>query len=106
FYLCSYADLCDLYSVPTRRTSDLVAEYLRYAVDNREEVAALAERQAREAAEAAAAGGQAVGGTYAAQEMAEELPETAQTPADPADRKSTRLNSSHVSISYAVFCLQ
>src|SRR5699024_11255060 len=24
---------------------------------------------------------------------------------DPADRKSTRLNSSHVSISYAVFCL-
>src|SRR5207249_12240388 len=24
----------------------------------------------------------------------------------PADRKSTRLNSSHVSISYAVFCLQ
>src|SRR5207249_10858871 len=25
---------------------------------------------------------------------------------DPADRKSTRLNSSHVSISYAVFCLK
>src|SRR5207249_10475586 len=24
---------------------------------------------------------------------------------DPSDRKSTRLNSSHVSISYAVFCL-
>src|SRR5437868_15003035 len=24
----------------------------------------------------------------------------------PADRKSTRLNSSHVSISYAVFCLK
>src|SRR5699024_12609094 len=28
------------------------------------------------------------------------------TPADWADRKSTRLNSSHVSISYAVFCLK
>src|SRR5699024_11663184 len=27
-------------------------------------------------------------------------------PTEPADRKSTRLNSSHVSISYAVFCLQ
>src|SRR5438067_4886709 len=27
-------------------------------------------------------------------------------PATPADRKSTRLNSSHVSISYAVFCLK
>src|SRR5690606_42046847 len=26
-------------------------------------------------------------------------------PARPADRKSTRLNSSHVKISYAVFCL-
>src|SRR5438067_7396714 len=26
--------------------------------------------------------------------------------ADDADRKSTRLNSSHVSISYAVFCLK
>src|SRR5699024_11407538 len=25
---------------------------------------------------------------------------------DPKDRKSTRLNSSHVSISYAVFCLR
>src|SRR5699024_12446226 len=27
-------------------------------------------------------------------------------PAHPQDRKSTRLNSSHVSISYAVFCLK
>src|SRR5689334_24083613 len=28
------------------------------------------------------------------------------TPVTPADRKSTRLNSSHSSISYAVFCLK
>src|SRR3712207_8480212 len=27
-------------------------------------------------------------------------------PADPRDRKSTRLNSSHANISYAVFCLK
>src|SRR5699024_12092655 len=27
-------------------------------------------------------------------------------PSPPSDRKSTRLNSSHVSISYAVFCLK
>src|SRR5256885_11405254 len=27
-------------------------------------------------------------------------------PADPRDRKSTRLNSSHLVISYAVFCLK
>src|SRR5207249_12322787 len=30
----------------------------------------------------------------------------AQPPPDDPDRKSTRLNSSHVSISYAVFCLK
>src|SRR5690606_39401109 len=29
-----------------------------------------------------------------------------QTPQGPLDRKSTRLNSSHVKISYAVFCLK
>src|SRR5688572_33035110 len=29
-----------------------------------------------------------------------------QTPRDDADRKSTRLNSSHSQISYAVFCLK
>src|SRR5699024_11471036 len=31
---------------------------------------------------------------------------TAVGPSPPPDRKSTRLNSSHVSISYAVFCLK
>src|SRR5215813_14876347 len=30
----------------------------------------------------------------------------ARTPQPPTDRKSTRLNSSHVRISYAVFCLK
>src|SRR5438067_12109077 len=39
------------------------------------------------------------------------VPRSAQTtyrfdPAEDLDRKSTRLNSSHVSISYAVFCLK
>src|SRR5690625_6586507 len=33
-------------------------------------------------------------------------PFTGQPPSDPGDRKSTRLNSSHVAISYAVFCLK
>src|SRR3712207_8644722 len=28
------------------------------------------------------------------------------SPSDPLDRKSTRLNSSHANISYAVFCLK
>src|SRR5690606_40632041 len=34
------------------------------------------------------------------------LPQGAVSQADAADRKSTRLNSSHVKISYAVFCLK
>src|SRR5690348_18112535 len=33
-------------------------------------------------------------------------PQPRQHPAEPGDRKSTRLNSSHPSISYAVFCLK
>src|SRR5207249_8315609 len=33
-------------------------------------------------------------------------PQPAGTRGAPGDRKSTRLNSSHVSISYAVFCLK
>src|SRR5215475_14697329 len=34
------------------------------------------------------------------------LHDEAQPPRERADRKSTRLNSSHVKISYAVFCLK
>src|SRR3712207_7266934 len=35
-----------------------------------------------------------------------QLPGVGQTVADGQDRKSTRLNSSHANISYAVFCLK
>src|SRR3712207_7117062 len=59
-----------------------------------------------------AAGGHAVGGVavpLAAQQPAERGPHAVghdQAPAaDGKDRKSTRLNSSHANISYAVFCL-
>src|SRR5438874_13385846 len=43
-----------------------------------------------------------VGGVQAGQELLRRLPEAQQF----LDRKSTRLNSSHVEISYAVFCLK
>src|SRR5256886_5704672 len=36
----------------------------------------------------------------------EPMPREYLAPADPPDRKSTRLNSSHSQISYAVFCLK
>src|SRR5690625_7007204 len=45
---------------------------------------------------------QPVGGRQLA--VTAELAQAGQQP--PADRKSTRLNSSHVAISYAVFCLK
>src|SRR3712207_9095818 len=36
----------------------------------------------------------------------DEMPDTEGVPRDRTDRKSTRLNSSHANISYAVFCLK
>src|SRR5689334_24212295 len=87
-----FGDHRDLHSFPTRRSSDLpdrstcsvstpagtVHEYTP-GVSNR--------------AEPVCAACAAVGVTAA-------------KPANHADRKSTRLNSSHSSISYAVFCLK
>src|SRR5437868_8462201 len=70
----------DIHSFPTRRSSDL----------SRKEAA----RQAAPMAPAPAASGGPVG-----------KPGNSLT-FNVGDRKSTRLNSSHVSISYAVFCLK
>src|SRR5436305_15045121 len=68
----------DLHSFPTRRSSDLAESLLTHRVERR-----LPPRQARRAGEGLAVAGE-----------------------DHPDRKSTRLNSSHVRISYAVFCLK
>src|SRR5437868_13571701 len=69
-----------LHSFPTRRSSDLVPDYRGAAAV----VFALDDADRRRPCLRAAAG------AVAAREI----------------RKSTRLNSSHVSISYAVFCLK
>src|SRR2546430_12768943 len=45
-------------------------------------------------------------GTGSACDTGNPLPRPAARAADPTDRKSTRLNSSHSQISYAVFCLK
>src|SRR3712207_6926696 len=46
------------------------------------------------------------GGRRERQDVASLLRPWARDDADRADRKSTRLNSSHANISYAVFCLK
>src|SRR5699024_12552613 len=95
-----------LHSFPTRRSSDLVSEacfnyvsgygYNDLGRDTLEEVYASTFHT-----EAALVRPQITCGTHAlALALAANL-----RPGD-EDRKSTRLNSSHVSISYAVFCLQ
>src|SRR5207249_8034049 len=87
----------DLHPFPTRRSSDLgETREVRGAVAHLETAAVArlchgAPRRRRHAGPRLSRIGSA-------------LPATA--PGHSADRKSTRLNSSHVSISYAVFCLK
>src|SRR5690606_40281878 len=82
-----------LHSFPTRRSSDLI--------DGNGSAGTVAARDAgtgagrRAGPEPAAAGDPAAGLSRAAAAYRQR-----------ADRKSTRLNSSHVKISYAVFCLK
>src|SRR5690606_40101934 len=92
FFPCSCSPL-DLHSFPTRRSSDLLAParlVVGQAVD-------LGEDAARD---------------FRVADLFVQAPEAVvvlgQDLLDPhlLDRKSTRLNSSHVKISYAVFCLK
>src|SRR5207245_10569580 len=87
FFLYSYAAHRDLHSFPTRRSSDLPeADLLR---------------------DLGELGGDRVGKLLRHHlERGEKPVPRLQRRADQVDRKSTRLNSSHGSISYAVFCLK
>src|SRR5207247_5836482 len=79
---------CDAHTFPTRRSSDLGLD--RHDVDDRQlEHARVTTGVVVELKEPAAAHGGRV-----------------DRKAEPRDRKSTRLNSSHEWISYAVFCLK
>src|SRR5437764_10243758 len=79
FFSC-YGDHLDLHSFPTRRSSDLFAK-ARYL--------------SRELPRTACCNVATVSGAQACA-----------SPRTRKDRKSTRLNSSHRCISYAVFCLK
>src|SRR5690625_7845598 len=81
----------DLPSFPTRRSSDLPTEYR----SSYEELAGWLEAYADHP------------GAAAVHSLAlQRQPAGAAPLRKPEDRKSTRLNSSHVAISYAVFCLK
>src|SRR5690606_41976098 len=96
-------DRRDPHSFPTRRSSDL--DHLQRLAAGGDEVEhqppTLAAGEGVLArvgqADPAASGAQGRHGVLQARPMLLDVPE---------DRKSTRLNSSHVKISYAVFCLK
>src|SRR5690606_40832849 len=93
-------------SFPTRRSSDLEARgWCPRAAPPRVRRVLVAADRARRAAARAAARVRAVREREAdAAQGRDRDDEAAHRPV--ADRKSTRLNSSHVKISYAVFCLK
>src|SRR5690348_18055378 len=85
----------DLHSFPTRRSSDLQMQ------DVGREMKITAKSRGRD--------GMAGPGESAEKRRREQhrnMPRRARYAREPQDRKSTRLNSSHPSISYAVFCLK
>src|SRR5688500_20411936 len=87
----TYGDPTDLHSFPTRRSSDLLHAHARAPDVYRDLVQPWRLPLRRE---------RIVIGFVADHVV------VAHVAADPADRKSTRLNSSHLVISYAVFCLK
>src|SRR5207249_9170684 len=98
FFLYCSGDLRDLHSFPTRRSSDLdIRSRASYARCARKLVPNVLESFPCRC-------------SHVAREVRCALFRSKPCPCRPrqhaADRKSTRLNSSHVSISYAVFCLK
>src|SRR3712207_7888357 len=89
---------------PTPSRSDVISEasaQFRQAEEARQ--AKEAEEQARRDAEEQARKEQE---EHARQEAEEQDRQAAEAAKEQRDRKSTRLNSSHANISYAVFCLK
>src|SRR5437773_8106165 len=96
FYL--YRDHRDLHSFPTRRSSDLTG-FSRPAHRSHPGTATAWSSAFRRLARRPAM-------CLLKTELRPELPPSPGGSAEKRDRKSTRLNSSHITISYAVFCLK
>src|SRR5205085_12032985 len=94
----------DLHSFPTRRSSDLLVEQSHRALDVAvAEVALLGDHEQRLRA---LADRPRAAQSNAHEALARFLVGGRARHASALDRKSTRLNSSHSQISYAVFCLK
>src|SRR5207253_9964462 len=89
-----------LRSFPTRRSSDLQLRVRAAAVQPRERLRQVARSRAQEPLPQPAAAERRRPG----EDLAQDGPQAEHVAG--RDRKSTRLNSSHVAISYAVFCLK
>src|SRR5207249_10782368 len=94
----------DLHSFPTRRSSDLLAKKLGWKfIDLDEEIE---RRERRTVADIFRENGEAHFRQLERHFLKQVCSLKQSVIALGGDRKSTRLNSSHVSISYAVFCLK
>src|SRR5690606_41737414 len=89
----------DLHSFPTRRSSDLAASECTSPPHPTAAACGRTTRTPRSRRTPAPS-------TPTPQPPESRRPESRTPTEDPEDRKSTRLNSSHVKISYAVFCLK
>src|SRR5690606_41271065 len=99
-FYCSVEHL-DLHSFPTRRSSDLALDVLEFEKPSFENLdSENDDLKYLLQSEKVIVTPHIAGWTHQSKEK------LAQVIVDKIDRKSTRLNSSHVKISYAVFCLK
>src|SRR5690606_41510651 len=100
FVITSSADYRNLHSFPTRRSSDLDAH------QRQADAGATDIHNRVDAADLVKVHGVRFGVVDLGLGLGQALEDRDRHVLDRLDRKSTRLNSSHVKISYAVFCLK
>src|SRR5690606_41813749 len=98
FFAHRHAALRVLHSLPTRRSSDLIARHL---AEEQISLESIVQRRPNGSAH----GGDDPGRAAPVPVITARIVAAMRAAVRP-DRKSTRLNSSHVKISYAVFCLK
>src|SRR5207253_5908850 len=106
YFLHSSADHQDLHSFPTRRSSDLVGRIKTYHIKRLKIAPQFIASMTSSLLDAGAVRMMIHLADTLGIEIIAKSVETSEQVDFLLDRKSTRLNSSHVAISYAVFCLK